>query len=47
MLGTIWLNNSKREVQTGTATAETVVDQEEMEDRQASTIAELIDSVPG
>lgn len=46
-LGTIELGESKREVQTGTAVPVTVIDQEEMEDRQASTIAELIDSVPG
>lgn len=46
-LGTIVLGESKREVQTETATPVTVVDQEEIDDRQASTIAELIDSVPG
>lgn len=38
---------SKRDVQTGTATAETVVDAEEIADRQAGTIAELVDSAPG
>lgn len=38
---------SKRDVQTDTATAVTEIDQEEMDDRQANTIAELIDSVPG
>lgn len=46
-LGTLTLGESKREVQTDTATPVTVVDQEEIEDRQANTIAELIDSVPG
>lgn len=46
-LGTILLGESKREVQTQTATAVTEIGQEEMEDRQASTVAELIDSVPG
>jgi hemoglobin/transferrin/lactoferrin receptor protein len=46
-LGTIQLGDSKREVQTDTATPVTVVDQEEINDRQAGTIAELIDSVPG
>ena len=46
-LGTLTLGESKREVQTDTATPVTVVDQEEIEDRQAGTIAELIDSVPG
>ncbi|WP_375688409.1 TonB-dependent receptor domain-containing protein [Pseudooceanicola sp. LIPI14-2-Ac024] len=39
--------DSKREVQTGTATAETVVDGEEIADRQAGTVAELVDSAPG
>ncbi|MGR3452631.1 TonB-dependent receptor domain-containing protein [Pseudooceanicola sp.] len=39
--------DSKRAVQTGTATAETVVDAEEIGDRQAGTIAELVDSAPG
>ncbi|MEO1239503.1 MAG: TonB-dependent receptor plug domain-containing protein, partial [Pseudomonadota bacterium] len=46
-LGTIALGESKREVQTDTATALTVVDQEEIDDRQASTIAQLVDSGPG
>lgn len=43
----IELGKTKRQVQTETATAETVVDQDELEDRQAGTIAELTDSVPG
>lgn len=46
-LDTVYLAESKREVQTDTALAETVVDQEEMDDRQASTIAELVETVPG
>lgn len=46
-LGTLVLGLSKREVQTGTATPVTSVNQEEMDDRQAGTIAELVDSVPG
>jgi hemoglobin/transferrin/lactoferrin receptor protein len=46
-LGTIVLGESKRAVKTETATPVTVIDQEEIDDRQASTIAELIDSVPG
>ncbi|MFW6299927.1 MAG: TonB-dependent receptor plug domain-containing protein, partial [Oceanicaulis sp.] len=46
-IGTITLGESKREVQTDTATPVTRIDQEEIDDRQASTIAELIDSVPG
>lgn len=46
-LGTLTLGESKRDVQTDTATPETVIDQAEIDDRQASTVAELIDSVPG
>ncbi|MBY5973812.1 TonB-dependent receptor plug domain-containing protein [Ferrimonas balearica] len=39
--------DSKREVQTDTANSVTVVDQEEIRDRQASTVAELVESAPG
>lgn len=46
-LGTLVLGESKRDVRTDTARAETNVDQREIKDRQAGTIAELIDSVPG
>lgn len=46
-LDTVFLAESKREVATDTAVAETTVDQEEIEDRQADTIAELVDTVPG
>ncbi len=46
-LGTLVLGESKREVQTDTAVPVTEVDQEEIDDRQAGTVAELIDSVPG
>ncbi|MEL6686302.1 MAG: TonB-dependent receptor plug domain-containing protein [Pseudomonadota bacterium] len=46
-LGTIELGSSKREVQTDTAIAVTIIDQEEISDRQASTIGELIETVPG
>jgi len=46
-LGTITLGESKREVQTDTATPVTTIDRTEIRDRQATTIAELIDSVPG
>ncbi|WP_417452094.1 TonB-dependent receptor domain-containing protein [Kordiimonas sp.] len=46
-LGTIVLGESKRTVKTETAVPVTVLDQVEINDRQASTIAELIDSVPG
>lgn len=46
-LGTIVLGESKRDVQTDTATPVTVVDEDEIDDRQAGTVAELVDSVPG
>ncbi len=46
-LDPIVLGESKREVQTQTAVPITTIDEEEIDDRQASTIAELIDSVPG
>lgn len=46
-LGEIQLGESKRKVQTDTATAVTQIDQDEIDDRQPGTIAELIDSVPG
>ncbi|KAA0909628.1 ligand-gated channel [Aquicoccus porphyridii] len=46
-LDEVVLGKSKREVRTDTARSETNVDQDEIEDRQASTIAELTDSVPG
>ncbi|WP_354667660.1 TonB-dependent receptor plug domain-containing protein [Lentibacter algarum] len=46
-LDEVILGKTKREVQTDTATAATTVDQSEMDDRQASTVAELVDSVPG
>ncbi|AML53638.1 TonB-dependent receptor domain-containing protein [Falsihalocynthiibacter arcticus] len=46
-LGSLELGESKRAVQVDTAVAVTIVDQSEIEDRQASTVAELIDSVPG
>ncbi|TYB86693.1 TonB-dependent receptor domain-containing protein [Oceaniovalibus sp. ACAM 378] len=46
-LGTLVLGESKRQVQTDTAVPVTYVDQDEIDDRQAGTVAELIDSVPG
>lgn len=46
-LGVIELGDSKRAVQVDTATSVTIINQEEIDDRQAGTIAELIDSVPG
>lgn len=46
-LGTIDIGESTRTVRTDTAAPVTVIDRKEIEDRQASTIAELLDSVPG
>ncbi|MEM8691940.1 MAG: TonB-dependent receptor [Pseudomonadota bacterium] len=46
-LGTIVLGESKREVATDTAIPTTTIDDAEIKDRQAGTVAELIDSVPG
>ena len=46
-IGTVELGESKRDVQTDTATPVTRIDKDEIDDRQASSIAELIDSVPG
>ncbi|WP_255731433.1 TonB-dependent receptor domain-containing protein [Phaeobacter sp. B1627] len=46
-LGFLVLGNNKRDVQTDTATPETVINAEEIQDRQAASVAELIDSVPG
>ena len=45
--GTLSLGKSKRDVATDTATAVTEIDSREIADRQAGTMAELIDSVPG
>jgi len=46
-LGTLILTAGKRDLSFGTALSRTVVDEEEIRDRQASTVAQLIDSVPG
>ncbi|WP_152466762.1 TonB-dependent receptor plug domain-containing protein [Sulfitobacter sp. THAF37] len=46
-LGTLVLTAGKRDLSYGTALARTVVDEEEIADRQAGTVAQLIDSVPG
>ncbi len=46
-LGTLILTGGKRDLSFGTALARTVVGEEEIQDRQASTVAQLIDSVPG
>ncbi|RVU02250.1 Plug domain-containing protein [Novosphingobium umbonatum] len=46
-LGTIEVSESVRAIQTETATPKTTIKRKEIEERQASTIAELIDTVPG
>lgn len=46
-LGTLVLTGGKRDLTYGTALSRTVVGDEEIQDRQASTVAQLIDSVPG
>ena len=45
-LGTLTLGESKRAVQTETATPVTVIDEEELRDRQAGSVAELLVTVP-
>ena len=46
-LGTLILTAGKRDLTFGTALPRTVIDEEEIQDRQASTVAQLFDSVPG
>jgi hemoglobin/transferrin/lactoferrin receptor protein len=46
-LGTLVMTPGKRDLSFGTALPRTVIESEEVEDRQASTVAQLIDSVPG
>jgi hemoglobin/transferrin/lactoferrin receptor protein len=46
-IGTVDIGESVRAIQTNTATPSTVINREEILDRQANTIAELVDSVPG
>ena len=46
-IGEVTVGESKRDVQIDTEVSSTVVDQYEIYDRQAGTVAELIDSVPG
>ncbi|MEM1134127.1 MAG: TonB-dependent receptor [Pseudomonadota bacterium] len=45
-IGTVDIGESVRSIQTSTATPVTVINREEILDRQANTIAELVDSVP-
>jgi len=46
-LGTLVIGGGKRDLSFGTAVSRTVVGEQEIKDRQASTVAQLIDSVPG
>ena len=46
-IGEVTVGESKRDVQIDTEVPSTLVDQSEIYDRQAGTVAELIDSVPG
>ena len=46
-LGTLIVTPGKRDLSYGSAVSRTVLDEEEIADRQAATIAQLIDSVPG
>ena len=46
-IGSILIGESRRGVQTETATSETVIDQDELDARQGATLGELIDTVPG
>ncbi|MEM9085023.1 MAG: TonB-dependent receptor [Pseudomonadota bacterium] len=46
-IGTVDIGESVRAIQTDTATPTTVINREEILDRQANTVAELVDSVPG
>lgn len=46
-IGTVDIGESARAIATETATPVTVISRKEIEERQANTIAELIDSIPG
>ncbi|MDB5724130.1 MAG: ligand-gated channel [Novosphingobium sp.] len=46
-LGTIDIGESARAIATDTAAPVTVINRKEIEERQANTIAELLDSIPG
>lgn len=46
-IGTVDIGESTRAIATDTATPVTVINRKEIEERQANTIAELLDSVPG
>ncbi|WP_161556169.1 TonB-dependent receptor domain-containing protein [Mangrovicoccus ximenensis] len=46
-IGSVSIGESRRGVQTDTATSVTVINEEEIEERQANTVGELIETVPG
>ncbi|MEM5474900.1 TonB-dependent receptor [Pacificibacter sp. AS14] len=46
-IGVVTLGESRRGIQTDTATSETIITQEELDARQASTLAELLGTIPG
>lgn len=46
-IGTVTLGESLRGIQTDTATSETEISQDELDARQASTLAELLGTIPG
>jgi hemoglobin/transferrin/lactoferrin receptor protein len=46
-IGAVALGESRRGIQTDTATSETIITQEELDARQASTLAELLGTIPG
>lgn len=46
-IGTVDIGESARSIATETATPVTTINRKEIEERQANTIAELIDSIPG
>ncbi|MHA7867668.1 MAG: TonB-dependent receptor domain-containing protein [Salipiger thiooxidans] len=45
-LGTLWMTPGKRDLSLGSAVSRTTIDAEEIADRQAGTIAELLDTIP-
>ena len=45
-IGAVTLGESRRGVQTDVAASETVITQDEIEARQASTVAELLSTIP-
>ena len=46
VIGTVIIGESRRGVQTGTAASRTEIDQEEIEARQATTLGQLMDTIP-